>query len=68
MAIPKIDENYHYVLNDPHKCKINLKNFILTSCAVLELLRKVSQGGGIRNPPRSDRVKVILLSALMSVR
>ena len=35
----------------PIRVGLNLKNFILISCAVLELLRKVSQGGGIR-PPR----------------
>ena len=33
----------------PISVRLNLKNFILISCAVLELLRKVSQGG--RNPP-----------------
>ena len=32
----------------PISVRLNLKNFILISCAVLELLRKVSQGGGIR--------------------
>ena len=40
MATRKTNENCHYVQNDPHKCKIKLKNFIL------ELLRKVSWGGG----------------------
>ena len=30
----------------PISVRLNLKNFILISCAVLELLRKVSQGGG----------------------
>ena len=35
----------------PISVRLNLKNFILISCAVLELLRKVSQGGGIRPPP-----------------
>ena len=35
----------------PISVGVNLKNFILISCAVLELLRKVSQGGGIRPPP-----------------
>ena len=49
MATPKINVNCHYVQNDPHKCKIKLEKFHLISCAVLELLRKVSQGG--RNPP-----------------
>ena len=33
----------------PISVRLNLKNFILLSCAVLELLRKVSQEG--RNPP-----------------
>ena len=49
MATPKTNENCHYVQNDPHKCKIKLKNLTVISCAVLELLRKVFQGG--RNPP-----------------
>ena len=30
----------------PISVRLNLKKFILTSCAVMELLRKVSQGGG----------------------
>ena len=35
----------------PIGIRLNLKDFILIPCAVLELLRKVSQGGGIRPPP-----------------
>ena len=31
--------------------RLNLKNFILIPGAVMELLRKVSQEGGIRRPP-----------------
>ena len=27
MAAPKINENCHYVQNDPHKCKIRLEKF-----------------------------------------
>ena len=34
--------------------RLNLKNFILISCAVLELLRKVSRGGGICPPPQGE--------------
>ena len=34
----------------PISVRLNVKNFILISCAVLELLRKVSQGGGIPPP------------------
>ena len=50
MATPEVNENCRYVQNDPHWCKIKLKTFILISCAVLELLRKVSQGGAFRPP------------------
>ena len=35
----------------PIRVKLNLKNFILISCAVLELLRKVSQWGRNLPPP-----------------
>ena len=35
----------------PIRVRLNLKNFILISCAVREFLRKVSQGE--RNPPPS---------------
>ena len=52
MATPEANENCHYMQNDPHKCRTKLENFILISCAVSELLRKVSQGGGIRPHPR----------------
>ena len=42
----------------PIGVRLNLKNLILISCAVLELLGIVSQGGGGWNPPpKSDRVK-----------
>ena len=49
MATLEINENCHYVQMTPIRVGLNLENFILISCAVLELLRKVSQGG--RNPP-----------------
>ena len=35
----------------PISVGLNLKNFILISCAVLKLSKKVSQGGRIRPPP-----------------
>ena len=54
MATPKINENSHYVQNDPHKLKIKLEKFHFDIFSVLELLRKVSQGG---NPPQVSRVK-----------
>ena len=39
MATPKINENCHYVQNDPHKCKIKLEKFnfdILCSFGVIK--------------------------------
>ena len=54
MATPMINENCHYLQNDPISVRLNLKNFILISYAALELLRKVSQGGGIRPPPPGE--------------
>ena len=50
MATPEIKENCHHVQNDPHRCKIKLENFLLISCAVMEVLRKVSQGA--ESPPQ----------------
>ena len=42
----------------PISVRLDLKNFILISCAVLELLRKVSQGGRIRPPPGEMGLKL----------
>ena len=44
MATPKINENCHHV--QKISVRLKLKNFVLISYAVLELLRKVSWGGG----------------------
>ena len=54
MVTPEINENYHYVQNGLYKCRIKPKNSTLISCAVLELLRKVSKGGGIPPPPPGE--------------
>ena len=45
----------------PISVRLNLKNFILISCAVLELLRKVSQGG--RNPPPPGEIGLIIVNS-----
>ena len=50
MATPKINENCHYVQNDPHKCKIKLEKFhfdILCRFGVI----KESLPGGRNSPP-----------------
>ena len=58
MLTPELNENFHYVQNDPHRSRLNLKNVILISCAVMKLLRQVSQGTeSVLPPPRLDRVK-----------
>ena len=54
MARPEIIENCHYMQNDPIGVRLNLKNFILISCAVMELLRKVSQGEAESAPPTGE--------------
>ena len=54
----------------PIGARLNLKSFILISCGVMELSRKVSEGGGRgRNPP-PDRVTRLLnlLSAHFSLQ
>ena len=51
MATPKINGIVIMCKMTPISVRLNLKNFILISSAVLELLRKVSHGGsGIRPP------------------
>ena len=55
MATPNINENCHYVQNDPHKCKIKLEKFhfdILCRFGVI----KESLPGVECPPPRCDRV------------
>ena len=49
MATPDVNENCHYVQNDPTGVRLDLKNFILISLAVLELSGKVSSE---RDPPQ----------------
>ena len=51
MVTPEINENCHYVQNAPHRRKINLEKLHLDTLCCLELLRKVSQGGGRNCPP-----------------
>ena len=51
MAVPEDNEKCHYVQNDHNGVRLHLKNVILISCGVTELLRKVCQGSGIPPPP-----------------
>ena len=45
----------------PISVRLNLKNFILMSCAVLELVRKVSRGGGEESPPGEIGLKCFFI-------
>ena len=60
METSRMNENCHYVQNDLHKCKIKLEKFnfdILCRFGVIK--ESLRGGGGIRPPPRWDRVKPI---------
>ena len=49
MVAPEDNENCHHLQNDPQRCKV--KNFILISCSVMELLREISIGAAEIPPP-----------------
>ena len=58
MATLEINENCHYVQNDPHKCKIKLQKFhfdILCRFCVI----KESLPGGWQNPPPPGEIELI---------
>ena len=68
MASTEINENCHYVQNATIGVRLNLKNFILISCAVMKLLRKVSQGGGIAlSPPPPPPGEIGLKNAIYGI-
>ena len=49
MATPKIDENYRYVENDSHKCKIKLEKFHINILCRFGVIKESLPGG--QNPP-----------------
>ena len=51
MATPKINENCHYVQNDPHKCKIKLEKFHFDILCRFGVIKESLPGGGIRPSP-----------------
>ena len=46
MATPEINENCHYVQNDPHKCKIKLENFHFDILCNFGVIKESLPGGG----------------------
>ena len=53
MATPKINENCHYLQNDPHKCKIKLEKFHFDILCCFGVIKESLPGGGGQNlsPP-----------------
>ena len=55
MTTPEVNENCHYVQNDPHRRKIKLEKFHFDILWCSELLRKVSEGrGGVESTPLGE--------------
>ena len=51
MAIPKINENCHYVQNDPHKCKMKLEKFHFDILCRFGVIKESLPGGRNPSPP-----------------
>ena len=49
MATPEINENCHYVQNDPHKCRIKAEKFHFDILCCFGVIKESFPGG--RNPP-----------------
>ena len=55
MATPKINENYHYVQNDPHTCKIKLEKFHFDIFCRFGVIKESLPGGAESAPPPQVR-------------
>ena len=51
MATPKIDENYRYVQNDSHKCKIKLEKFHFNIFCRFGVIKESLPGAKSAPPP-----------------
>ena len=54
MATPKINENCHYVQNDPHKCNIKLEKFYFDILCRFGVIEESLPGGGTAPPPPGE--------------
>ena len=59
MATPKINENCHYVQNDPHKCKITLEKFHFDILCRFGVIEESLPGGADSAPPGEIGLKLI---------
>ena len=51
MATPEINENCHYVQNDPHKCRIKLRKFHFDILCCFGVIKESLPGGAESAPP-----------------
>ena len=51
MATPEINENCHYVQNDPHRCKIKLEKFHFGILCCFGVIKESLPGGWNLPPP-----------------
>ena len=54
MATPEINENYHYVQNDPHKCRIKLGKFHFDILYCFGVIKESLPGGADSAPPPGE--------------
>ena len=55
MTTPEINENYHYMQNDPHRCKIKLEKFHFNILCCFGVIKEsLSVGGAESTPPPGE--------------
>ena len=52
MATSEINENFHCVQNDPHRCKIKLEKFHFDTLCCFGVIKESVPGAGGWNPHR----------------
>ena len=67
MATPKINENCHYVQNDPYRCKIKLEKFRFYILCCYGVIKEFLQGGIRPPPPGEIRLRGHPLTILLSM-
>ena len=55
MATPEVNENYHCMQNDPHRCKIKLQKFHFDTLCYFGVIKESLLGGRQNLPPPQVR-------------
>ena len=63
MATPEINENCHYVQNDPYKCRIELGKFHFDILCCFGVIKE-SLPGGRNPPPAQGEIRLMGLTGL----